>query len=146
VGALILALGPIFFALTGTRIWQAAVAMGLTGIGVGGTFAVMPMLVISAVDPAKTSSSLGLYQVLRYVGFSFGSALSATVLVVGAHLGTPGVVGYRVGLGLSAGICVLAAGLAVVLSGPQRSVAPTDVPLVVEPGNPAGITGGLETL
>jgi MFS family permease len=137
IGALVLALGPIYFGLTGNSVWQAAVAMGVVGVGVGGTFAVMPILVVSAVDARHTSSALGLYQVLRYVGFSFGSALSATILLQGAHLGSPSETGYRIGLDLAAGICVLAAGVTAALSGSRDTETAATEPVLVAPARAA---------
>ena len=56
------------------------VAMGVIGIGVGSVFAVIPRLIVGAVPAEETSSALALTQVLRTIGFSIGSALSATIL------------------------------------------------------------------
>lgn len=56
---------------------------------------------------------MGFYQVVRFTGFSMGSALAATVLA--AHVtgsGRPTVGGYTVVLWISAAICVAAAALA----------------------------------
>ena len=54
--------------------------MAVAGLGVGAAFAAFPALIISAVPPHETGSAMSLNQVLRYVGFAVGSALTATVL------------------------------------------------------------------
>lgn len=59
---------------------QVALAMGIAGLGAGGTFAMIPVVVVRHVPPADTSSALSANQVVRFFGFAAGSALAATVL------------------------------------------------------------------
>jgi hypothetical protein len=69
--------------------------MGLLGVGLGTTFAAIPGLIVQAVPATETGSAMGFYQVVRYVGFSAGSALTASA--VAAHdtpQGAPTVGGY----------------------------------------------------
>ena len=54
--------------------------MAVAGLGVGAAFAAFPALIISAVPQHETGSAMSLNQVLRYIGFAVGSALTATVL------------------------------------------------------------------
>lgn len=77
---------------------------------------------------------LGFYQVVRYVGFSLGSALAASILAgVGGHHGQPAQVGYTTVFWVAAAICVAAAGIAWVLTdgapataGKAREVPPNE--------------------
>ena len=71
--------------------------MALAGAGVGGVFAANPVQILHGVPPAETGSAMGLYQVVRSIGFSIGSALSATVLVASVPAGAtlPTASGYR---------------------------------------------------
>jgi hypothetical protein len=63
---------------------------------------------------------MGFYQVVRYVGFSLGSAVAASILAAhtpaGAHL--PMIGGYTTTLWISIAICLLAGALAWLL--PER--------------------------
>ncbi|KPI08880.1 major facilitator superfamily MFS_1 [Actinobacteria bacterium OK074] len=134
LGCLIAALGCAFFAVFHGALWQAFVMTGVLGVGLGTTFAAIPGLIVQAVPARETGSAMGFYQVVRFTGFSLGSALAATVLA--AHVGgdggdgngRPTVGGYTLVLWISAGICVVAAAVAWFLPAraPQspRSVRP----------------------
>jgi predicted MFS family arabinose efflux permease len=114
LGALAVAAAGAFFALVHSSLWQAFVTMGLVGIGLGYTFAAIPGLIVRAVPEDETGSAMGFYQVVRYVGFSLGSALSAVLLAghtpPGQHL--PTLAGYRSAFWIAAGICSAAAVIA----------------------------------
>ncbi|TIC88413.1 MFS transporter [Nocardioides sp. GY 10113] len=62
------------------ELWQALAAMALGGLGSGFTFSSLPMLIVPHVPAAETGSALGFNQLLRYLGFSFGSAASVALL------------------------------------------------------------------
>ncbi|MGH9054720.1 MAG: MFS transporter [Acidimicrobiales bacterium] len=101
--------------------------MGVLGIGLGITFAAIPGLIVQAVPARETGSDMGFYQVVRFAGFSVGSALTTTLLA--AHVTSnsqPTVNGYTTVLWVAAGICVLAAALAWSLSGRPTLPAPAD--------------------
>lgn len=110
VGGLVLLLGALTFALVRHALWEVVVAMSVTGLGVGVIFAALPGLIVRAVPPEETGSAMSFNQVLRYVGYSAGSALSATVLAahtpIGQRLPTGG--GYE----LAGLVTVLAAAAA----------------------------------
>jgi predicted MFS family arabinose efflux permease len=143
-GSLVVSVSSVFFALFHDSLWQAFVMMGILGIGLGTTFAVIPGLIVQAVPPAETGSALGFYQVVRYVGFSLGSALAASILAgIGTHHGQPGQAGYTAVFWVAATVCVAAAGIAWVLTdgvpatagkasevppneGPRSGTAPAD--------------------
>ena len=129
-GAVLIASAAAMFAATGTGLWQAFAALALTGVGLGGTFAVMPMLIVSAIPTEQTSSALGMYQVLRYVGFALGSGVAATVLRASSHDGVPTQSGYHAGLVIAAGCSLLAAAVCAVLGGRPKSEAPV---VIVDP-------------
>lgn len=80
IGCLVFVLAMIEFALARGSMLHVLVTMTLAGLGVGCTFAAMPGLIVHAVPPHETGSAMSFNQVLRYVGYSTGSALSATVL------------------------------------------------------------------
>jgi MFS family permease len=117
-GAAMIALALGFFAATGDALWQAFVAMGVVGVGLGLTFAAMPGLIVGAVPQHETSSAMSFYQVTRYVGFSIGAGLAVTLLrAFDAGAETPSPDAYTKVFAVGAALCVLAAIVAYVLPG-----------------------------
>lgn len=123
-GAVLLGVGELLFAFVRTDVWQLFVGMAVAGLGVGTVFAALPGLIVATVPAGETGSAMSLNQVLRYVGFAVGSALSATVLEAATGPGEqfPGTGGYAsIGL-IGAGACVALAVVTAVL--PGRAPAP----------------------
>jgi MFS family permease len=79
----------VLFLVARDELWQLFVLMAVAGLGVGAAFAAFPALMISAVPPHETGSAMSLNQVLRYVGFATGSALTATILAIATPSGAP---------------------------------------------------------
>jgi MFS family permease len=123
VGSLIVAAAGAFFAAFHGALWQAFVMMAILGTGLGSTFAAIPGLIVRSVPERETGSAMGFYQVVRYVGFSLGSALTASILasrtLAGEHL--PGGSGYPIVLWVGAALALSAALLAWAL--PDRGYA-----------------------
>ncbi|HEX3567753.1 MAG TPA: MFS transporter [Acidimicrobiales bacterium] len=114
VGCLIVAASCVFFALFHGALWESFVMMGILGIGLGTTYAAIPGLIVRSVPPSETGSAMGFYQVVRYVGFSLGSAVTASILTshISSSTGQPALVGYTTVFWAAAAICVVAALLA----------------------------------
>jgi MFS family permease len=114
LGCLVVAAAGVFFAVAHGALWAAFVTMSIVGIGMGTTFAAIPGMVVRSVPDSETGSAMGFYQVVRYVGFSLGSALAASILAAhtpaGAHL--PAVGGYTTAMWIAIGICLVAGALA----------------------------------
>jgi MFS family permease len=119
VGSLVIALGGVFFALFHTALWQAFVMMAILGVGFGSTFAAIPGLIVRSVPESETGSAMGFYQVIRYIGFSLGSALAASVLASNTPAGSqlPRLAGYTTVIWIGIAICVAAAALAWLMPG-----------------------------
>ena len=68
---------------------------------------------------SETGSATGFYQVVRYIGFSLGSALAASVLASETPAGSqlPKLAGYTTVTWIGIVICVFAAVLAWVMTG-----------------------------
>ena len=118
LGCLAAAAGCAFFAVFHGGLWQAFVMSAVLGVGLGTTFAAIPGAIADAVPERETGSAIGFYQVVRFTGYSTGSALTAAILAshVGAD-GQPVLGGYVTVLWVSAVVCVLAAVLAWSLHG-----------------------------
>jgi MFS family permease len=125
-GAIIFATSTLFFAVDHTSLWEAFVASGLAGLGVGLTFAAMPGFIVRAVPRSETGSATGFYQVLRNIGLSVGSALGAAVLSSYTHHGHtfPTVDGFRTALVIASALCAATAVISYVLPGRQAGRAP----------------------
>lgn len=115
LGALVLAAAVGYFDRTGHHLWQGFVSMALAGIGVGFTFAAMPGLIVRSVPADETGSALGFYQVVRYVGFSGGSALAASLLAAYTRHGQqlPSRSGFVTAMAVGSGLCLVTAVLSV---------------------------------
>ncbi|MGB8649352.1 MAG: MFS transporter [Mycobacteriales bacterium] len=126
VGCTIFVLAELLFVLDRSALWQVFVVMGLAGLGVGCTFAAMPGLIVASVPPHETGSAMSFNQVLRYVGYSLGSALSATVLAAHTPAGSPFPTdrGYTTAALVGIAILVVAAVVSAVL--PARTAEPDE--------------------
>jgi MFS family permease len=124
----------VLLATARSQLWQLFVLMGVAGLAVGAAFAAFPALVVSAVPPSETGSAMSLNQVLRYVGFAMGSALTAAVLGAATPESgdAPAAGGYAVLAAVGFGICLLTAvvtwSVAARQSRPAVSQRPVEVP------------------
>ena len=128
--ALVQSVAFLLFGLARTELWQVFLVMAVAGLGVGAAFAAIPALVISTVPSSETGSAMSLNQVLRYVGFAIGSALTATVLAAATPEGAaaPSSEGYSAIAVLGFAVCLLTAVVAWLLpprtTGQPSGVAP----------------------
>jgi len=106
-GCAIFASSLLFLLVWHDQVWLVLAAMGIGGLGSGFTFSSLAVLIVPRVPAAETGSAMAFNQLLRYLGFSVGSALSIALLeVFGADDDA-----LRMTLAVLAGIC-LAAGVA----------------------------------
>ena len=93
--------------------------MAVLGLGYGLTYAAIPGIIVRAVPESETGSATGFYQVVRYIGFSIGSALAASVLASETPAGSqlPSLAGYTTVIWIGIAICVAAAVLAWAMPG-----------------------------
>jgi MFS family permease len=96
LAALVQGAAFVLFLVARDDLWQLFVLMAVAGFGVGAAFAAFPGLIISAVPTHETGSAMSLNQVLRYIGFAAGSALTATILAAAtpAAASSPSAAGY----------------------------------------------------
>jgi MFS family permease len=126
IGSLLIAAVGAFFALVHTAIWDAFVAMAVIGSGFAYTFAALPGMITRSIPDNEVGSAMGLYQVIRYIGFSLGSALAAAI--VASHTVDHGTrvleSGFVTGLWIAAGICTAAALVSWLLSRRPEATVP----------------------
>ena len=123
LGSIIFAVSTAFFAFEHRALWEAFVAVGFAGFGLGFTYAAMPGFIVRAVPRSETGSATGFYGVLRSVGFSLGSAVAAAVLLAYTHPGDvfPSAAGFRTALLAAAGLCLATAVISYLLPGRAAS-------------------------
>lgn len=88
-------------------VWALLAGMAIAGIGSGSTYAVIPQLVVQQVPEESTSSALAFNMLLRYIGFSAGSALCPVLLSVGDQRATDGSGRYVLPFLVAAGFFVV---------------------------------------
>ena len=111
VAALVQGCAFVLFGLTRTSLWELFLVMAVAGLGVGAAFAAFPAQIIAVVPAHETGSAMSVNQVLRYVGFAAGSALTATLLAASRPTGgrAPGSSGYLALAAVGLGVCLLTA-------------------------------------
>ncbi|MFE0462760.1 MFS transporter [Kitasatospora sp. NPDC058965] len=116
----------LVFLFARDHLWQVLVVMGIAGLGVGSTFAVMPGLIVSSVPAAEVGSAVSFNQVLRYIGYSTGSALCGAVLQAHTAAGQrlPSADGYRSAALIGCAVWVVIVLVTIVL--PRRARAAAD--------------------
>jgi MFS family permease len=80
VGATAIVLAYVFVLLWSSEVWHVLVANLLIGVGIGFTFAAMPMIIMRSVPANETGASNGLNALFRSVGTSSASAVMGGVL------------------------------------------------------------------
>ena len=132
IGSAISLLSMLMFLVARGSLWELFVIMAVAGLGVGCTFAVMPGLIVNAVPAHETGSAISFNQVLRTVGYSTGSVLSAVVLEAHTPAGQllPDSGGYQVAAWLGVAVWAVTAVVTIVLPRRGRS-ARTGVSTVV---------------
>jgi MFS family permease len=138
LGALVLGVGLLLFGFVRDQLWELFVGTAVAGLGVGATFAALPGLIVAAVPARETGSAMSLNQVLRYIGYSVGSALSATLLEAATPRGAdfPTSSGYGALALVGIGACVLMAVLTAFAPAPARRV-PADPVVAVDTADAA---------
>lgn len=117
-GCLVFLTSTVTLAFVHDHFWQVLVCMGVGGLGSGFTFSSLAALMVPHVPHAETGSAMAFNQVLRYVGFTVGSA--ASIALMTAIGGGAGESGFRGALLVTSSAFVLAAVASWVL---QRRVA-----------------------
>jgi MFS family permease len=144
LGSVVFAAGAALFASEHSALWEAFVTVAICGLGVGFTTGAMPGFIVRAVAQSETGSAMGFYQVVRSIGLTVGSALSAAVLLAHTPHGQalPDVGGFVVTLIIAASLCFVTAVVSFAL--PGRKASSPDVFTVNEEDHEALLEGEAE--
>lgn len=77
----------VLFGAARSDLFEIFTAMAILGLGVGSFSAAMPGVILAVTPRSETSSAMAFNQVVRSVGFSFGSAIAGLVLAAGTGTG-----------------------------------------------------------
>ena len=114
-GGFLTAVGlALLAAFHGSRAEVVAFSLVMSA-GIGFAFAAMPNLIIEAVPPAQTGEATGFNALVRSVGSSLGSQVSATILAPGAVAGVPTDAGFTHAFLVSAVVAACAGGAATLI-------------------------------
>lgn len=86
-GSIVVLAAVALFAAARSDLTEVLVSMAILGFGVGSFSAAMPAVILAATPESETSSAMSINQVVRSVGFSFGSAVGGLVLAADTHIG-----------------------------------------------------------
>jgi predicted MFS family arabinose efflux permease len=114
--AVVIAAFALFAVARGT-IAGPLVSMTLLGLGVGAFSAAMPAVILEVTPGPETASAMGVNQVVRSIGFSLGSTLSALLLAAHTPAGAvfPADDGFTAAAWIGAVITALALGISFTL-------------------------------
>lgn len=122
-GALMTGAGYAFVAFEHAAMWQLYVGGVARGVGLGFAYAAVANLVVAAVPAGETGVATGINTLIRTVGASLGTQISAVVIVV-----VPGESGYTAGFGLSAAAMAAVLPLALLVPRRRRGTGPGMAP------------------
>jgi MFS family permease len=123
LGSVVFALAAMFFAFEHSALWEAFFTFGVSGLAIGFSTGAMPGFIVRTVASSETGSATGFYQVVRSIGLTVGSALSAAVLMSHTRHGQslPDVNGFKVALIIASLLCLATAVVSFVLPGKASS-------------------------
>lgn len=105
------------FAVARGTIAGTLISMTLLGLGVGAFSAAMPAVILEVTPAHETASAMGVNQVVRSIGFSLGSTLSALLLAAHTFAGAlfPADDGFTTTAWIGAAVTALALGISFTL-------------------------------
>jgi MFS family permease len=131
VGGFVTAAGLALLAVAhGSRL-EVLVGATVMSAGIGFAYAAMPNLIIEAVPAHQTGEATGFNALIRSVGGSLGSQISATILAASAVDGVPADSGYRNAFTVSAVVAMVAGLVAIFI---PRSTRHYHAPVLAEVG------------
>jgi MFS family permease len=125
LGAVVTGAGLFVLGLFHATEAQVVASNALMSVGFGLVFAAIPNLIVSAVPPAQTGEAIGVNTLVRSVGASLGTQVTAAIIAGTVTAGSPLPTddGYVAAFVLCAGVAVLAGLLATLIPRAEAPVA-----------------------
>ncbi|GAA2578651.1 hypothetical protein GCM10010411_08960 [Actinomadura fulvescens] len=132
-----------FLAFEHGAMWQLYLGGTVRGVGLGFAYAAVANLVVAAVPLSETGVATGINTLIRTVGASLGTQVSAVLVAASVTAGLPGERGFTIGFAVSG---VLMAGVLVVaLIAPRRGErARGGQEIAVAPTALSSLSGGVD--
>jgi EmrB/QacA subfamily drug resistance transporter len=145
IGGFLTALGLALLSVSHETQLEVVTFALLMSAGIGLAFAAMPNLIIESVPPHQTGEATGFNALVRSVGASLGSQVSATILAASAVAGVATDAGFSRAFAVSAVIAACAGTVALFI---PRARAEVHAPVLDEIGaaSPLGDPAVSETL
>jgi EmrB/QacA subfamily drug resistance transporter len=131
LGGFLTALGLALLAVRHGTQGEVIAFSTVMSAGIGLAFAAMPNLIIEAVPAHQTGEATGFNALVRSVGSSLGSQVSATILAGSAIAGVATDAGFTRAFAVSAVVAACAGAVAVVI---PRARVPVRTPVLAEVG------------
>lgn len=112
IGAVVVAGGYLFGALTMSAVWQLVLISSIIGAGIGMAYGAMPALIMGAVPATETAAANSLNTLMRSLGTSLASAVIGVILaqmtITMGSTELPSQAGFRATMAIAAGSAVVA--------------------------------------
>lgn len=118
-GAAVSAVSFAMLAFAHGEAWEVYVGTALMGVGIGLAFASMANLIVEAVPREQTGVASGMNTIMRSIGSSLGSQISATIIAgsLVAATGLPRESGFTAAFAMCSGVLVVGTLAALVVPG-----------------------------
>ena len=123
-GAFVSALAFVQLAAAHREPWQIVLGSSLMGIGIGLAFSSMVNLIVEAVPPEQTGVASGMNTIMRSIGGSLGSQVSASIVAASVLTGGgfPTERGFTIAFAVSGAALAVALLAALAVPGRRRTV------------------------
>ncbi|MGZ6644044.1 MAG: MFS transporter [Solirubrobacteraceae bacterium] len=119
IGAAFAAAGLGLMALAHASILEIVLFNAILNIGIALAYAAMANAIVEAVPPTQTGEATGFNTVMRSVGASLGSQVTASILAAKVVLGIPTDGAYTTAFAVSAGVALVATVAAALIPRPR---------------------------
>jgi MFS family permease len=121
LGAVLLTIASLGFALVNQHEWQIGVSGGVFGIGLGLAYAATTSLIVQSVAPAQTGAATGMNTNIRNIGGAIGTAVVTAVVTSNLQSsGLPRGDGYRDGFIILAAVSAVTVVISLLIPSGRR--------------------------
>jgi MFS family permease len=124
IGAMVTAAGLLLLSVAHSSQVEVVIFAVVMFGGIGLAFAAMPNLIVDAVPQHQTGEATGFNALVRSVGSSLGSQVSASILAgsIVAQGGLPSESSFQTAFAISAGVALVAGAMALLIPIPRGQV------------------------
>jgi MFS family permease len=125
IGAIIMSAAGTMLWFLHSGLWEILLSMLIFGLGMGASYAAMPALIARSVAVQELGSSVSFNQVLRTIGSSFGTAISAAIIATHPGVnGTASPESINITFMIGAILCLALGATLIIASALRRGIKP----------------------